>query len=600
MDRRRIAALLGAGILAAACGTTTPASPTAPPATPGRTPSVTASPRPMATPIPTPNPSPTPRALRPGEDDWGRVPFANGLRDRYGSTAINAMAEAGGRIVAVGTGPAGAAAWVSTDGLNWRRAQDDPSFRGAEMSDVAALGSTLVAVGMVARANPAYDPDDSESDEPESLPEAAAWTSADGLRWRQSEIEQAEGAWIDGVAVANGVLLAVGHRAAGDPWEDTDDLPAGWMSRDGANWRQVPALSEARCGTLGAGAPGFVFICPDFVAVSRDGAEWRPGTFPSPLVDAYAWEDGSLGGIVSDIAWTGDHFIAVGGLADHEGHKASAWTSPDGTTWTALDVLPGVGAHGRPRFLSVVATADGRLLACSDVWDESSGGFWSPELWISDDGAAWSSVPTINATNPNFGPAPPYVWPALEFEGRLIAFGSAPDGTPGDGKFVGSYGDGSVTSAAVWTNPSPGLAEPSPGPAVCPGARPVLIEVIDLSPKDRLRCFGRRSITLRAYVTHWEIEYGFWEEKYGKPTWLTAGQVGSGLARARPLASESAVGLELAVDPASSIAARLPRGGWVWLTGRFDHPKAKTCPAKARSHCRQAFVVTNVRKADAP
>ena len=100
MSPRRLAAALIVGVLAGGCASPSPArfSPSAPTATLGPSPGATATrtdtPSPTATAAPTPVASPTPRALRPGEVDWGKVPFANGLRDRYGSTVINAMAEA--------------------------------------------------------------------------------------------------------------------------------------------------------------------------------------------------------------------------------------------------------------------------------------------------------------------------------------------------------------------------------------------------------------------------------------------------------------------------------------------------------------------------
>jgi len=581
MDRRRIVALLGAGVLAAACGVT-PTSPTPPAATPAPAPVASASPSPTAAPIPTPNPSPTPRALRPGEDDWGRVPFANGLRDRYGSTAINAMAEAGGTLVAVGRGPTGAAAWISTDLLTWRRVTGDPSIGGDQMSDVVAGGPGFVAVGSSAEG-------------------AIASVSSDGFHWQAIALPRGAHAWVGHVVLQGSTFVAFGGEEAAE--EEQVRLRV-WTSADGVSWEPLAApaaldFPQSWGDTVGVGPPGIVYVAEREVERGEDGLSvvplgfrlegtttWRPSTFSGP--DGY----------VTGITWHEDRFVAVGGDVGYS--SPVAWTSPDGLTWQSVDVVIAADVDSPPpgAFASIVATADGRLLASTGYENDS-------RLWISDDGAAWSAVPWFGAEGTR------WLNGMASFGDRLVAFGGAEDAAlVSDGYDAGEelgaafLSWGTMTSAAIWTDPSPGLAEPAPAPPRCPEAKPTLLEVISLSPADRMRCFGRRSITFLAYLDRYQ--FGYEGPVPRGPPWLISADDGTGTGNelwARPLAVDHprpVVSLSIHVDPASKVGRRLPDAGWVWLTGRFDHPKAKSCQAAVRAQCRQAFVVTNVRKAAAP
>ena len=343
MNGRIIASLLGIVLIAVACDTARPVSPsvapsiaimaTAPPSASPTTPTVspiaTVSPSPLPTASPAgtarPASSPTPTSL--AKAHWSRVKnqatFANA-----GMAAVAADAKV---YVAVGwTGKESlrpGAAWISTDGRSWRRVPF-PSARNAALRGVIHDRLGFVAWG-----------DDSP---PESR--AAIWTSPDGLTWqRAADIPSFALVEIAGIARLGAQLVAVGGSSE-------DPSLRAWTSDDGRTWRPVSGTDSMKVVAGGPAATGRVLVASagdGTVVRSTDGRHWTVVT------------SSALRGWMEDITASGGRFVGVGaspalGEAGSPPSPARAWTSTDGRTWRQAVLRPAasgwlhlVAAHGR-------------------------------------------------------------------------------------------------------------------------------------------------------------------------------------------------------------------------------------------------------------
>jgi hypothetical protein len=179
-----------------------------------------------------------------------------------------------------------AAAWTSSDGVSWTRADVPPSdIEHSGIGGVTVGGPGLVAVGV-------------------SGDDAAVWTSQDGTVWsRVPHDENVFGG--DGIQAMESVttggpgLVAVGgdHGRA-----------AVWTSPDGYTWTRVPH-------------DGSVFGGPASTE-DQDYPEGHP---------------------MRDVIDTGAGLVAVGSGG---GRQAVVWTSNDGITWSRVPDPESVFARG--------------------------------------------------------------------------------------------------------------------------------------------------------------------------------------------------------------------------------------------------------------
>ena len=104
---------------------------------------------------------------------WSRVAYSEEAFGDGFEQSMSSVTVGGPGLVAVGGIDQRAAVWTSPDGIEWSRVPHDnevfggevgPSSGGSFMSDVTAGGPGLVAVG-------------------QSEPNAAVWTSPDGITW---------------------------------------------------------------------------------------------------------------------------------------------------------------------------------------------------------------------------------------------------------------------------------------------------------------------------------------------------------------------------------------------------------------------------------
>jgi TIR domain len=286
-----------------------------------------------------------------------------------GEQVVGGIAERDGMLVAVGSDGEGdardAAAWTSTDGVEWAPA-DDPDAALAVAGDqamrrVAAAGPGFVAVG--------YDVGD-----------AAVWTFIAGV-WRQEQHPSFGGAGDQQMWSVTGLgsdqVVAVGATQSED-----GDLDAGAWFFDGTDWRaatgpfggagdqQMTMVIATETGLVGAGFDGPRGEYDAAVWTSTDGLEWS-------RVDAGPEVFGGNGDqeIVGLAAWEAG-LVAVGFDRSVDGANPAAWTSSDGSEWTRVppDQLNEVGDQR----MKTVAVLGSRLVALGreSVEDDVDAAAW--------------------------------------------------------------------------------------------------------------------------------------------------------------------------------------------------------------------------------
>ena len=291
---------------------------------------------------------------------------------------MQAIASGHGRYVAVGSlgSPAQAAAWTSTDGLNWNATTVAASLIGADMTDVVATEDGFVALGVASEDADAIgervlawaSPDGLEwqsavvrvptksgfevavtrvADGPDGLLALGTfigqgrggqrlWRSADGLKWERAKLPAANGrTWTSVVSVPQGYLL-LGQSISGVAYN--------WHSADGTTWERLlgtPQLYDV--AVSGAGA--LVGMGYEDLWRSPKGLRgWR-----KVLTRPDRWKIEGANAF-SSVAWDGSEFVVVGRdvstcLPDSdECERSPLLVSLDGKTWSEAagpDGLPG-------------------------------------------------------------------------------------------------------------------------------------------------------------------------------------------------------------------------------------------------------------------
>ncbi len=240
-------------------------------------------------------------------------------------TLLTAVAVNGGRYEAVGRDGNGATAWTSTDAATWQKTQG-PAFAASplRLTAITPWKGGFVAGGY--KGNEFFSAD------------AALWSSADGLTWRQANDSKSfHDARVWGVAAGPDGLVAVGQTGP----TDAPGAAVIWTSSDGLNWSRVPDGPVFVGGRLRAVASvpslGFVAVGEDIagdtgiVWVSKDGRTWN--RVPAdPIfgrvgiqVRMYTVTAGPNGAVVAGTLNAGVQY-----------GDAAIWTSPDGLAWKRL------------------------------------------------------------------------------------------------------------------------------------------------------------------------------------------------------------------------------------------------------------------------
>jgi hypothetical protein len=341
---------------------------------------------------------------------------------------VNGVMASGGRVMAVGSANGDAAAWTSSDGRKWQRAQPvGTAFArpGAQwLNDITAGGSGWLAVGFDAvqpwRPLVATSADGTtwESADGGSAfkprkgvalathaaaagtngyvivgddgPAAAAWFSTDLKTWNRasgvSKIDLADGRWMRGVVGGPFGYVAVGGVIDPKVKGAAAGRPAVWTSADGRQWKlsQLPLPTGMIDGSLphiavkgnqlvATGTATTQTGLTPIAYVSGDaGKSWQATRLPTPD------QGGSQSFAVTTVGATPRGFTVAGITGKGGATDVVLWTSPDGRTWT-MEKAQGTGLTGRGEQEVVALTVIGNdLLAVGSSADHRDR---QPTLW---------------------------------------------------------------------------------------------------------------------------------------------------------------------------------------------------------------------------
>ena len=390
-----VAILLGGGDTVAPVGPEPIVVTTVPPA-----PTTTTAPAPSTTITTVP---PTPSASLSSLEAWQQV----GTDVTEPAVSMTGITPLGPGFVSVGfqpddNGRQDGAIFSSPDGIIWIRiAEDDEVLTtGAVlMLAVAEGGPGLVAVG--------YGCED-ETDR--CTPYATAWSSADGTEWartpRDFDVFSDGGGMYDVVASPHG-LVAVG---ATEYWVNEEQTlltlrPSVWVSPDGLEWvRAWDGMETER----DIAAYGQFDVQMQAVTVATDGTLVAVGSMLDDQgaavaavwtsIDGTTWDrvphdpsifggDGDLELTMWDVVADTSGFVAVGGERQSGAMHPALWTSPDGLSWTRVE-LDSATADYAGRFGNVAVGGEGLVATGPGTF----GGFGQVTVWTSVDGAAWDRI----------------------------------------------------------------------------------------------------------------------------------------------------------------------------------------------------------------
>jgi hypothetical protein len=309
--------------------------------------------------------------------------------------AVDDIATAGGRMVAVGASNGNVAVWTSADGSTWRRgdagtaggatarsrftkvahgsagwlaigsSDDKPLVASSTNGDswrrvddkvfVPSPGLTL-SLDAVTAGPRGYVIAGTETGGGRSS--AAIFTSADLQTWRRADRADLDFTRGSSRRPLGLTVTSSGYVAAGtvtDPRLKQDDqsVPAVWASSDGVRWTmRRPSLPEgATSGYLGRvaakgnsvtalGVGDFPGGRKIFAVTSNDaGTTWRANAVPMPPAESGSATD------VTSLITTANGFLAVGTSGRPRGSDVVLWTSRDGGSWQRSSPH-GVGLSG--------------------------------------------------------------------------------------------------------------------------------------------------------------------------------------------------------------------------------------------------------------
>lgn len=222
------------------------------------------------------------------------------------------------------------------------------------------------------------------------------------------------GTYMTRLAEVNGLIVALGHRfeADGEPGTSAGrSTPLAWTSADGLLWKRTNldvTSAEAEVTAFAPGLGGFIAIGRQFTEGAAD-RETESTTWVSwRSLDGAAWSRGPIDialGVdptdieVRDVIATAFGVVAVGEV----GGRAAAWSSADGTIWTRLAMESGDAGSNERTMAGALANSNGRLVAIGTRQTEGAG--WRSEngkvtmngassimIWSSATGATWERI----------------------------------------------------------------------------------------------------------------------------------------------------------------------------------------------------------------
>jgi hypothetical protein len=347
---------------------------------------------------------------------WGQVTVAGHVFSGDGDHVITSVAPLGTGYVAVGAvRPAEQwlpASWISPDGRSWSLASSafpqapvpDAGDQGTVLTGVTSIAGRVVAVGggvnSLGLGNSGLNPGSAAG-----LWAAGGagvqrmWTSTDGLSWSQQALPGAAATatgWRLGVVAAYGPTIVTADTDVGQPR---------LLTYVSGKWTEVTS-SAAPFGTPApVAAPTSLVTSGNQLYLSVDirlpgqslGAD-RSTVAVLESSDGLHWKLAARGGTLAGhrmralLAVPGGLAAAGGSTPTAAAHPpaATAWSSPDGRSWTAA---PNQVVAGQPVFGGTAANpAQGVSLARNGAslvmvgtdagsavaWAQPSGGSWQP------------------------------------------------------------------------------------------------------------------------------------------------------------------------------------------------------------------------------
>jgi len=233
---------------------------------------------------------------RPGPGPGGDDGINPGSTGGNGLFTIRAIAFGGGKFVAGGSAQAGEADYrdtvkmaYSTNGTSWTYGNCSDIFGSNSTTNVTAIAygnSKFVAVGVTGKMA----------------------TSSDGITWTEVTTSTFGSNAINAIAFG------------GDKFVAGSKYGTMATSSDGVTWTAVTASPNipSTINAIAYGGGKFVAV-GNGMATSTNGTEWTKVT-PS-----------AIDSTINAIAYGGDKFVAGG-------DRGKMATSPDGTTWTAINI----------------------------------------------------------------------------------------------------------------------------------------------------------------------------------------------------------------------------------------------------------------------
>jgi hypothetical protein len=351
---------------------------------------------------------------------------------------------------------------------------------------------------------------------------------------------------------------------------------------------------------------------------SVDGQSWLPGTIEGDI----STQDLQLIALASN----GSRLVAI------DAAGLSVLTSDDGATWRAVpDLTPFASSDGLfdVTFTAITATAAGGFVMVGTV----SG---SVASWVSSDGISWTRAPDQAAFAPGDNGA--YGMNALiDLPTGLVAVGVAPNGdaveswTSSDGlswrrsaspkvpdAVIGTFSVNGLTSlgsslvavgaypplanwtggrAEVWISPPAGrpAVDAVPSPARCDRIPTTLGGILSISPQDRLRCFGGRTL----HIVGVQAEFGTDECQAFGPDLVLVRRIAGAINGCGPHLATSAgpllLSIAVALAPSTRYRTPSPDGRTYAVVGHFDDPAARGCRSWGTpvADCRTVFVASS-------
>jgi hypothetical protein len=349
---------------------------------------------------------------------WIPVPDVRNVLGGPQNQAVSAATKVDGRLVAVGHDESGgtddAAVWTSSNATRWERVRSDAFVNSGEehIDGIAVLNGLVVAVGAEVIGG---DTD------------AAAWTSSDdGSTWQRvdsptSGLHDLGNQLMHRVVRGPEGLVAVGHVVT------TESIDARvWKSGNGMDWTSLTTASFSGPGheeMLDAAAMGAEVFAVGFVttdAGDRDAAIWVESGGGWSMVDQDSLR-GSGNQQINAVLQAGPGLVAVGTDDAGGDRDAAVWTSTDGRTWTRVphveDTFGGRGAQ----WMSSLCVYGKAIVAAG--YSETAAGDSNGAIWLSADGTNWTRQGPV-ASSPLGGQGRQRINGLVVLGQKLIAVGS--------------------------------------------------------------------------------------------------------------------------------------------------------------------------------